>query len=492
MIASGFITRRAWLGAVAALLLQALFIVPFDRRPAWALLGFMAIGAFTAGLLWAAAQDRALWSRARGSLGAWPMLLGLAFAAWGAVRWSFLLFPYAGRPWVMGLAWMAVGLTLGAILASLDRVAEPSPCPGAGAAAGFRRVLVLAALAFAAFHPIAQRANAHAEFLSSTPIYLWLLLAACIATLVAGESVTWKILAVFGALLAGTVLVPGNLGLFAAMPPAAKTVYWPLFFNELIPGAGPGALTLFIANRTSFGAAAPLAVDAWRYRLPAELGAIGLILFAAFMIALARSLTHSSAESRRFIILTLALAALGLLAPGLARPEMMLLFGLLAGISIGLADHASRLRPYHARLSLAVCLIVTLGAAAGAMTFRHQVALRHHLRGCKYMSQSLWEQAIRSFDKATRWQPDNPEHWLGLACACLPTAQVGDASAYLARASFCDPLRPDLTAEMARWSAGRGRFAEAAVEMSVALQQDPLQSSYRREMETYNRQAKAQ
>lgn len=493
--ASGAITRRAWQGAAAALLLQALFIVPFDRRPAYALLAFMALGALTASLLWGAARDRALWGRLRGALGSWPMLLGLAFAAWGALRWSFMLLPYAGRPWVMGLAWMGVGLTLGAILGARDRAAAPASQKNA---AGFRRVLILAALAFGALRA-AQGAGFLTPLPSPPPIYLCFLCVSCLASLAGGEALAWRALAALGAILAGAgVFITGTPGLFAAMPPLAQTVFSAQFLNgivETVLGAGPGALTLAIAHRTSLGAAAPIAIEAWRFRLPAELGAAGLILFVAFLVQLARLFPlRASApqpESRRFIILTFALSLLGLLGAGLGRPEMMLLFGLLAGVSIGLAEHAPKLRPYHGRLAGAVCLVLALGALAGAMTFRQQIAWRHNLRGYTCLAQGRWEDAMKSFDKATRWQPDDPEHWLGLARVYPHTTQVGHASAYLAVAAYHDPLRPDITVELAHWSAGRGRLAEAAVEMSVALQQDPLKVSYRREMETYDRLAKA-
>jgi len=135
--------RRERLVALLLLLLLVLvFWYPSGAYPLQALAADAGLLLLTVGA--AAAAFRQARGRLLASLGTPPLVLGLAFALWGALRWSFLLVPAPGRTWVVGLLWLGVSLACGAALIAWSGPLGNLLCY-------LRRGLAVAGLVFAAY-----------------------------------------------------------------------------------------------------------------------------------------------------------------------------------------------------------------------------------------------------------------------------------------------------------------------------------------------------
>ena len=490
--AAKIVAARAGLGALAALLVQALFVLTCDGRPAYALLLLLVLAALAAGLgLLVVAPEPALWRRWRGVLAGAPARLGLAFILLAAARWSVMWIPYAGRPLVMGLLWLGVGLVLGSLLGVLDREGGD----GGGAAAAFRRLLTLLATPIALTGLVAAYGALPGWWPAPSPLWLAALGAFCLVTLLGrGEPLPWRLAASFGVTALALALLASHwTDALPTLPPAARLVWGRLLKARWGWGAGPGSLTIFIAHRPSLGGIAAAAAETWRYRIPAELGLAGVVLGGAFLIALARlfplrSPARRGRELRRFLGCALALILLALFTPAFARPEFPLWLGLTLGIAIGLSDRDARLRPYDGRLVAGVLLALAIGVAALAVTTRQQLAWRFYLRGLGALNRQEWSTAIDLLERANAIQPDVPDFSLAKASVYVHTSAKGLESPYLVRAGAVDPYRPEIAATLARFYAAHGRPLEAVETARRALALDPGNKIYLSEKQEYLRQ----
>ncbi len=380
-----------------------------------------------------------------------------------------------------------------------------------------------------------------------------LTMAAVLAAAVAAAWWTrWGTKRGFGAAAVAAGMTAGALALAPRMASAAEAVglierigridtirerlfYWEIalrvWARRPLTGEGPGSFELLYAALKSPAARESQYVHSWVLQTGAELGCVGVVLYAAFWVGLAmlawRALRgkrnggrgnrgvsldydydydydyehehehelgrgRENGRGREMVWLLIGLLGLcfnGLFEFALQWRAFLAPAGMLAGICVGLGGSLVGAAPAHATRPRALWrgwagATLAAGALAAALTLtpQWQIARYHEWQAGLLAGEQTAEAAfgtLRAWEKALALEPENWELTLGKARTLAAMGEVARAEALARRAGELNPHSASARAERARMLMALGRPEEALAAAREALERYPSSFGHR-------------
>ncbi len=264
-------------------------------------------------------------------------------------------------------------------------------------------------------------------------------------------------------------------------------VGWGILKKNPVFGAGPGCVEVHFGQLKTSEARESKYLHNWALQIAAEVGLIGLLLYAAALGSVGARLWS---QRRAFPLQTSFLLALigaflvdSSIQLSFNQRELMATFGGLCGLAVGLGAPTPQAAKYSgawngtiAWMSVALALGLALIAVPRSMTLGFRQIAQDALEG-----QDL-HLARTYLEKALRWQDDDHGSFVMLAAASAQSGDLAGAERALRRAIEIAPWSASCHAQLAEILEQEGRLHEAEQTLRRALRLYPTKAEYWRQL----------